>query len=254
MKAMFYGDPGTTKTSTAASCQDHPAMRDVMVLNVEGGLMSVVHRGDIRAIDITESGQVEEFFWKMVKQKELGKGRYSNIKTVVLDNATEFQSINVQELVAEAHPEERDEVYRDDWGKSTIQIKRVFRWFRQAPVNFIATAHVRKTYPKNAKGNPNTNVDPISITPALTPSLSEALLGYMDFVWYFFREEKKVKGKDKMKMTYNILTQPEDIYFAKTRGPRFAEAMGKVHRIPKDKVMSGIYDMYLSTFNPQENK
>ena len=56
MKILIYGPQGVGKTYLAATAQDHPAMRDVLFLNVEGGLMTIAHRGDIMAEDTPHQG------------------------------------------------------------------------------------------------------------------------------------------------------------------------------------------------------
>jgi len=43
MKILVYGPQGAGKTYLAATAQDHPAMRDVLFLSIEGGLMTVAH-------------------------------------------------------------------------------------------------------------------------------------------------------------------------------------------------------------------
>jgi hypothetical protein len=259
MNIMLYGDPGSGKTSLAASAQDHPAMANVLFANVEGGLMSVAHRGDIRAIDITSTEQVEKLYWEIVKGKDKGQGAYNDVNTVVLDNATEMQTINLSELVAEAmdngkdkdskgRPRSRDDIWQEDYGRSTVQMKRIIRMFRQLPINFIVTAHKKEIFPKNAQQQVIQGAEPEAVVPYMTTKLSESVLGYMDFVWYTFFDAEANEGEG----AYNILTRTTGVYFAKTRGPRFREALGDVRQIPETGGLPEIYDLFLKVSTSKE--
>lgn len=247
LKGLFYGDAGSGKTTLLASAQDHPAMRNLVVLNVEGGLLSVAHRGDIRVIDIGNTAEVEGEFWRIIKDKESGKGRYANVNTVGLDNGTELQAINLQEIVANSiattnRPDTtRDEIWQDDYGKSTVQLKRIYRWFRQAPIHFFVTAHAKRVYPRT-EGRAQENLDPIAVLPSMTAKLSEAVMGYMDFVWYLKFDPDEEGGKP----AYWLLTRTDGVYFAKTRNPRFRRALGQVWKIPQHRALAKIYDIYLN--------
>jgi hypothetical protein len=83
-------------------------------------------------------------------------------------------------------------------------------------------------------------VEPLSVQPSLTAKLSSSLNGYMDFVWFL--------RYDPEKGTYQALTQRDPIYFAKTRGYLFAEAVDTVVTLnpgTKDKfMMPEIFDLF----------
>lgn len=246
LKGLVYGDPGSGKTTFCASAEDHPAMRDVVVGNIEGGLLSIAHRGDIRAVDLNSTEEVDELFWQIIKDKESGQGEFATINTVILDNVTELQTINLQEIVDDARANgrtgptgTRDNIWQEDYGKSTNQIKRIFRQFRMAPINFIATAHAKKVFPKGINNQQIAGAEPLAVIPSLTQKLAESVMGYVDFVWYFFYDAEQ--------FTYNLLTRTEDIYFAKTRGPRFKEELGQVRVIPATGALAEIYEIYLQS-------
>ena len=86
---LVYGDPGAGKTTFAAGAQDHPAMRNVLFANKEGGMLSVAHRGDIHEVPIRTTEELTALGW------ELANGAWDSVRTLVIDNATEVQTVNL---------------------------------------------------------------------------------------------------------------------------------------------------------------
>src|SRR5690606_25265249 len=200
MKILVYGPQGVGKTYLAATAQDHPAMRDVLFLNVEGGLMTIAYRGDIMAEDISSTKTLEDIFWKIANKDP----EYAQFKTLVIDSGTELQTINLEEIVRQAIEKEVkqkgtnarktdiDEFWQDDYGKSTNQLKRIFRWYKSLPINVIITALPKKVYPRRRSNQED--VELIEVRPAFTDKLGDAVMGFVDFVWYLWEAE----GEDGM--------------------------------------------------------
>lgn len=222
-------------------------MSDVVFLNIEGGLLSVAHRGDIRAVDVDNCAELDTEFWKIKKRTD----GYETVKTIVIDSGTELQTMNLQEIVRSAMDkgksksgkarESEDEIWQDDYGKSTSYLRRIFRQFKDLPQNVIITALAKYTYPKSTNDPGRSEamakalgVDPLVVLPSMTQKVSESLMGYMDFVWYTFYDSEDDK--------YKILTKSSGPYRAKTRGPHFQKALGDVLVQPSLKY---IYDLYV---------
>lgn len=248
---VLFGDPGSGKTSLAATAQDHPAMADALILNFEGGTLSVAHRGDIRAIDIDSTNELEEVMVALRRRSKEFKG----IRTVIIDSATEIQTQNLEEIVEREmnkpkgrgkRRENPNEIYRGDYGESTTQLKRIFRNFRDMKRHVIFTALAKYVYPKVPDGTDMTNIDPIAVIPSLTSKLASSLMGYVDFVWYCYY--------DKDEDTYKVMVKPHEAYFAKTRGPKFARALGDELKVdiskPKRTGMPFIYETWLRSSKP----
>lgn len=215
-KILLYGPPGVGKTTFAGTAQAHPDMSDVLFINIEGGMLSVSGTAALTTQQLTHTDQVEELFWNLANKKE----GYESVRTVVLDSGTELQTIDIEGIVAAAREKNKnrslDDVHLEDYGRSTTRLKRLFRHFRDLPMNVIVTCLVKRVMPANAQKL--TNPQPKVVRPALTESLANSLAGYMDCVWYMYEEDG----------VRSILTQQEGVYLAKTRGHRFSEAIGKV--------------------------
>lgn len=260
---LVYGPPGIGKTHFAGTAQDHPEMGDVLILNVEGGTLTLASRGDIRAVDIVSISErlpkgmilgenqstLETEFWKLANKDP----EYSTIKTVVIDSGTECQTLCLEHLVLRAlekssntkSERDQDSIYLEDYGKSTAMLKRLFRWFRDLDVNVIITALPQFVYPKNADPNKAITADPIAVRPLFTAKLGEAVMGYMDMVWYMYQD---TEGR-------HLLTQEHGVYKAKTRGMEFSAAVGQVIDI-KDyesnddgMTLPELYELFLKSEN-----
>jgi AAA domain-containing protein len=249
---LIFGDPGVGKTTFASTAQDHPAMKNVLFANIEGGLVSIAHRGDIHKIDIKSTAQLESLAWDLVR------GRWPTVHTVVIDNVTELQTLNLQELVQAGikggrnmvRNRERtiDDVWQEDYMKSTKQLGRLFRMFRDLPMHVVFTAHMKRVYPKVPDGTDLTKIQPIAQIPSLSAKLGEALMGYVDFVWCL--EQDTDRAIDDPARRYAV-TVSAGVYRCKTRGPLFQRAIGDVIEAPN---LPDIFDTFVEVSTPKPKK
>lgn len=235
MNILIYGNPGAGKTHFIGTAQDHPDLSPVLVLNIEGGLITLASRNDIDAEDIHSIAELEEIFWKIANKDP----EYKKYKTIAIDSVTELQSLCLLELVNSNIKKKglqktrtQDDVYLEDYGKSTNMLKRIFRMFRDCPINVIMTALPKTEQAPNGVG---TSI----VMPSLTSKLGESLMGYVDFVWYAFKEDDKEQGT-----IHKILTQDHAGYRAKTRGVKFAPALGLVYDNPN---FPDLYELFLKS-------
>lgn len=240
---LIYGDPGAGKTTLAATAQDHDEMKNVLFANIEGGLVSIAHRGDIHEKKIKNTAALEALAW------DLAQGKYKSVHTVVVDNVTELQTLNLQEIVQAAIDSGRnmvknrartiDDVWQEDYMKSTKQLGRLFRFLRDLPMNVVFTAHMKRVYPKVPEGTDLTKIQPVAVLPSLSAKLMEALMGYVDFVWCL--EEDTDKASDEAGRRF-LVTCSKGMYRCKTRGPLFFEAIGDVIEDPN---LPDIYNTFV---------
>lgn len=238
MNLLLYGPIGVGKTYFTAGAQDHEAMHDVLFANCEGGLISVAHRTGLRAVNVNSIARFTELFWK------LQRGEYPGVRTVVVDSTNEIQTLSLEEISKARRDkkgaEDAEMITVEDYGKSTVQLKRLFRMYRDLPMNVIFTAHP-SFITIGQKDTPAELRTPSSIRPALTEKLCSALMGYVDFVWYYYqRENPTTRAVERV-----LVTREKGIVKAKTRGLKFAESLGDGVII--NPVLSDLFEKFHKT-------
>lgn len=222
LNILLYGFQGVGKTILAASAQDVTAMRDVLFVNVEKGLMSVIDRDDIQAVDVRTVAELTE----VCDLLEAGANGFESFKTVVIDSLSELQKLDIERRV-------RAKGGKTDWsvfGDSASEIQALTRRLRdRTDLNMILTA-----LPKEVTDEDTGKT--IEVRPDLTPALSRSVMAQTDAVWYLYTRELKGGGIER-----SILTQNKGPYRAKTRGVAFADALGARHDNPN---MANIYDLF----------
>lgn len=235
LNLWVYGDAGCGKTTLAASALDHHSLGPALFINIEGGLLSVAGRGDIDAVEIASPEDIDRITYAVLTKHP----DFAQYKTIIVDSLTELQTVSlttvVQAAMLKAPGRDRtvDDIEIGDYGKSSTQMRRLIGALRNAPVHVIFTGLAKREYPKGADPK---MTQPTAVGPSLTSKLADHAMGAMDMVWYMYLDAEDNQRK--------ILTQSYNQFRAKTRGPRFAEAMGLVHTNPH---LPTLYDLLLHT-------
>lgn len=228
-------------------------MRKVAIADVEKGTLSVVHHSEnIRRRPVRSTADLEAIAWSFAR------GEQAEFQTVGIDNITEMQTINLRENVSAAIASGRnmvknrqrtvDDIWQEDYLKSTSQLTRIVSMFRDLPVNLIVTAHMKRVYPNVPEGTDLTKIEPLFVVPSLSQKLMTNIMGLMDFVWCL-EQETDEESKDYGKRF--LVTVSKDIYRCKTRGPRFLKAVGEVIVNP---TLPEIYDTFVRTSTPRKKR
>lgn len=217
---LVYGDSGVGKTVLAGSADEVPDLNPVLFVDIEGGTLSLSNRfPEVDAVRVDTWQKMQEVYDRLRQQPD----RY---RTVVLDSLTEIQKFAMDNIMSDLLREFPD---RDpdvpglrEWGKSTSQMRRFVRAFRDLPCNTIFTALAQ------SDKDPRTGLT--KTKPSLPGKLSNEVAGFLDIVVYYYK--KVVDGNVKRL----LLTQGTDQQVAKDRSDMLPA-------IVEDPSMSQLYNL-----------
>jgi hypothetical protein len=222
LKMLVYGPPGVGKTSLLATAGLHELTAPILLVNVEGGMLSVADSGVLGlvrppdVVDLQGFDHLESIFWYLAK----GDHPY---KSVGIDSLSELQMVNLENIVRKlvgktsatgARRESMDDIWRDDYGTSTQQLRRVVRQFRDLPMHVFFSCHDATSQDKDKNEVAH---------PALTPKLRSAVMGYMDVIGYMYVESEAEGGAapegEQDQTQRRLLCRPFGKWVAKDRSP-----------------------------------
>lgn len=223
-RILIYGDSSAGKTRLVGTAQDTAGMKDVLIVDIDGGTRTVSARGDISAAPAFNTLGVEKILWMFAEKNP----EVASFGTLVLDGASELQKRDLAEIAAKAASQggagrERDQDLNElqDYKLNKARLLRIFRQARDLQgINLIITAWAKKTFPK-IPGTKQINKDaqPTQIAPDFTDGLGDVLRGYVDDVWYLFHDQAADVRR--------LVTSGYSTVMAKTRGEEFAAKLGQ---------------------------
>jgi hypothetical protein len=235
LKLLLYGEQGNGKTTLTATAADHEAMSPVLILNIEGGLLSVANRPGIDEALIRTSADMEEIYRDLFNNS----ANVAKYKTIVIDSGTVYASRAMVEIIqrnmAKASKRGKldplraiDDAQVEDYGALTNQVSRMFAWFRDLDKHVICTALQKTNFPP---GDQKVKV-PSQIRPLFGDRLGDLIMGMYDHVWYKYTYQTDPDEDGNTETVHAILTQRSGLYIAKTRGEFFGPAIGTVVENP----------------------
>jgi phage nucleotide-binding protein len=141
LNLLIYGEPGVGKTRLAGSAADHADTSPVLILDVEGGVMSLRNRKDIDVLQVRDIDTIVKV------HDELQKRNGGGYSTVVIDSLSELQKLDMRTVMQEEYNRQPDRTDKDvpsqrAWGKSQERLRRIIRGFKDLPVHTIMTTLV----------------------------------------------------------------------------------------------------------------
>lgn len=221
LNIMIYGDSGTGKTTLAGSADFAPAMRPVLIVDIEGGTESLRRSyPDVDVVRVTTWDEMQTLYNTLY---EGGHG----YNTVVLDSLTEIQKFSMtqimKDLIRDHDDRDPDIPSMREWGKNIEQIRRFVRGFRDLPMNTIFTALVRVD--KNSRTGKET------MMPMLSGKLASEVAAFLDVVGYYY-----IKTDDEGDLKRWLLTTKTEEQVAKDRS-------GMLPMVIEEPTMKDLFDL-----------
>jgi len=172
---LIYGEPKVGKTLFTATATEHPETSPVLLLDAEGGTTTI---RKYKQIDVVEVRTIEELNKKILDLQKAGEDLRNYYKTVVIDNMTEVQELDLKVIMRQAYQKNPDKVDIDvpsprEWKKTGEHMRAIARAVRDLPCNTILTAHVVEV---ERDGQPTRKY------PGFGGQAKTAVAGYMDIV------------------------------------------------------------------------
>jgi len=176
---LIYGESGSGKTTLAGSADEVPEMRKVLILDIEGGVLSLKSRyPNVDSVRIKSWDDMQRVY------DELYEGNHG-YNTIVVDSLTELQKMSMDEVMRKlvAQHEERDADVPGirEWNINIEQTRKFVRAFRDLPVTTIFTT-LSKVDVNKRTGNSRTK-------PSLAGKVADEVAGFLDIVSYLYTKE-----------------------------------------------------------------
>ena len=232
VNALYFGDPGSGKTTDAA----HMAkLGRVVVVDAEAGLKKRplqrlgIDPANIFPHKVEAYADLDRLYWAVKAKLEEEPGYFAG---VIFDSFTEIQKKLIEDIVGTRYEknvrqaerggfEVKDDPFavdRDEYGKMTEMCRRLARRFRDLPCHTAFVCLTRRDVDKEGDGG-------IFYRPALTPAFATDLMGYVDVVAYTQEESDadlgdfsrfvgltrpvgKYRGKDRYGATPPVFPNP----------------------------------------------
>lgn len=194
----------------AASADDVPELRRVLLIDFEGGDMSLERRyPNVDLVRVTDFQEIQNIYNFLALSHDHGYG------TVILDTLTEIQKLSMDRIMKRVKSEDASiEMPRmRDWGINIDQMRQMTRAFRDLPIHTIFTCHSKED-------SDNTGIR--YIKPSLSGKLSNEVAGYMDMVVYLY-----VKEDDDGKPIRVLMSHSSESHVAKDRSDMLPQYLKK---------------------------
>lgn len=228
LKMLIYGEHGAGKTTLAASARDVSEMNDVLLIDVEGGDLSLAG-ADIDRIGVSSYGQLArtyEFLRLHCRLRDSGAidklvaletqlrpgaevKKPRQWRTVVVDSLSEVQKYCMYQLLGIRIGERALDLIPGspglaDWNQAAEMIRLLVRSFRDLPMHvvFVAAEQIQEDERKQ-----------LHRRPALPGKLGGEVQGFFDIVGYLHA----APAEDGSKVQRRLFLQPGRTFQAKTR-------------------------------------
>jgi phage nucleotide-binding protein len=209
MAALFYGRPGTGKTTVAATFPKPALLVDVK----DKGTDSISNVAGIDVLAVESWDDIEDVYWMLAD----GKSKY---KTVILDPVSTLQDVAMVKTMEDDGKKPGDAIAQRNWGNCAGLMKTWITNYRDLidqGINVVFLAHDRATA---GDEDDDGALDP-TVGARLMPSVASFLNGAVGVIGNtIIREHTALVNNKKVRTAeYAMRLGPHAFYTTKMRNP-----------------------------------
>lgn len=243
LKTLFYGPAGVGKTTLYGSAQKVKSMKDLLVLDIEGGTMSLAHDPTIDVVQMDTYAKfarmaewarlyckardakdrrrmvlLEQAIKPQVDPKEIEESP-KVYRSIAIDSLTEAHKLCMYQLLGieigdRALDEEPDNAEFKQWGQAAEMLRLLVRTYRSLPMNVFFVCGLSEEQDELKRYHQQ---------PALSGKLAKEIHGFVDVVGYMAARERVMdietpEGVKKARsIERRLYLQPGETFQAKDR-------------------------------------
>jgi hypothetical protein len=220
---LFFGEPSSGKTYLSGTAEEWPEeFLPALVLDIDGGTDTIRNRYKVEVSPpIRSLDKLKEIYREIAADctKAQVEGRDPYYKSIHIDNVSELQKIDMNEVMLEAKAQannpDKIDIYVPsprEWGKSGERMRIIIRAFRDLPCHTICLAHMEEREDETTKIK--------RLWPALPGQLRTGLSGFFSVVGYIsvydgpeglpirqiqFAKTRRVAAKDRFQVLPDVM-------------------------------------------------
>lgn len=204
---LVYGDPGVGKTKLVGSAQLHELTKPLLILDCEGGTLTLRKQKDIHVEQVRSIDQIVEI------HNDLRVNNNGYYKSIAIDSLSELADLDMRDVMKQMlnRQPNRDPDVADkrEWGIVRTHMRKIVRAFKDLEMNTFMTALAMK--------EKDDTTGAITLYPQLAGKLRTEIPGFFDVVGYMYT---RTEGEE---VTRRIQFQKSEKVTAKDRTDSFGK-------------------------------
>jgi len=204
---LIYGEPGVGKTKLIGSAQLHELTKPLLLLDIEGGTVTLRKQKDIDVVQVRSIDQIVEV------HNDLRVNNNGHYKSVAIDSLSELADLDMRDVMREMLQRQpgRDPDVADkrEWGIVRTHMRKIVRAYKDLEMNTFMTALSMK--------EKDDTTGALTYYPQLAGKLRTEIPGFFDVVGYMYT---RTNGEE---ITRRIQFQKSEKVTAKDRTDTFGQ-------------------------------